>query len=202
MLTRRDFLHGSFAAVGVGAAAPDWLSLAMRAQEAKTADGGTSAGGDKTLVVVQMSGGNDGLNTVVPHADELYEKARPNLAIATKEVLTLDDHVGLHPSMKALRARFDKGELAVVQGVGYPKPNRSHFRSMAIWHSAEPEEGVARAGWLGRAADRIDASGATPSLVVNLGSSIPFALRRAHASVLAFDNEDSFSLQPDKRFPN
>jgi uncharacterized protein (DUF1501 family) len=205
MLTRRDFLHGSFAAVGVGAAAPDWLSLAMRAQQAQSERDAAASGGEKILVVVQMSGGNDGLNTVVPHGDELYRKARPNLQIAAKEVLTIDDRMGLHPSLKALRARFDKGEVAIVQGVGYPNPNRSHFRSMAIWHSAEPVEGVIRTGWLGRAADAagsIDAHGSSPSLVVNLGPSVPFALQRAHSSVLAFDNEDSFSLQPDRRFPN
>jgi uncharacterized protein (DUF1501 family) len=203
MITRRGFLRGSFAAVGVGAMAPDWIRAAARADDQAKSDPTPATNPDgKILVVVQMSGGNDGLNTVVPFADDLYHKARSNLRIDTKEVLKLDDHVGLHPSLKALRARFDKGELAVVQGVGYPNPNRSHFRSMAIWHAGDPVEGVGRTGWLGRAADAIDAQGASPTLLVHLGTSVPFALRRAHAPVLAFDTEDAFSLQPDRRFPN
>jgi uncharacterized protein (DUF1501 family) len=203
MITRRGFLQGSFAAVGVGAVAPHWMAAAARADEQAKADSGAATHPDgKILVVVQMSGGNDGLNTVVPFADDLYHKARPNLAIATKEVLKLDDHVGLHPSLKALHARFEKGELAVVQGVGYPNPNRSHFRSMAIWHAGDPVEGVGRTGWLGRAADEIDRDGASPTLLVHLGTSVPFALRRARAPILAFDSEDAFSLQPDRRFPN
>jgi uncharacterized protein (DUF1501 family) len=201
MITRRGFMQGSFAAVGVGALAPDWLTLALRARGQERSGEQTGRPEGKILVVVQMSGGNDGLNTVVPYADDLYHKARPHLRIETKDVLELDDHMGLHPSLKALRARFDKGEVAIVQGVGYPKPNRSHFRSMAIWHSGEPAEGVGRAGWLGRTADTIDAQGAAPSLLVHLGTSVPFALRRARGSILAFDSEDSFSLQPDKRFP-
>jgi uncharacterized protein (DUF1501 family) len=203
MITRRGFLQGSFAAVGVGAMAPDWIT-ASRAQKQDAAAGAPSSDG-RILVVVQLSGGNDGLNTVVPYADDLYHKARPNLRIDTKEVLKLDDHVGLHPSLKALHARFDKGEVAVVQGVGYPNPNRSHFRSMAIWHAGDPVEGVGRTGWLGRAADSIgaiDAAGTAPALLVHLGTSVPFALRRAHAPILAFDSEDAFALQPDKRFPN
>jgi uncharacterized protein (DUF1501 family) len=202
MITRRDFMQSSFAAVGVGAIAPSWLARTAQTQDAKPAADAAVHPGGKILVVVQMSGGNDGLNTVVPYADDLYHKARPNLRIEAKDVLKLDDHVGLHPSMKQLHARFDKGEVAVVQGVGYPNPDRSHFRSMAIWHAGQLNETATRTGWLGRAADEIDAGEKAPSLIVHLGTSVPLALRRARSPILAFDHENSFALQPDPKFPN
>jgi uncharacterized protein (DUF1501 family) len=202
MITRRDFMHSSFAAVGVGAIAPSWLARAAETQAAKPAADAAAHPDGKILVVVQMSGGNDGLNTVVPYADDLYHKARPNLRIEAKDVLKLDDHVGLHPSMKQLHARFDKGEVAVVQGVGYPDPDRSHFRSMAIWHAGQLNETATRTGWLGRAADGIDAGETVPSLIVHLGTSVPLALRRARSPILACDHENSFALQPDPKFPN
>ena len=114
------------------------------------------------LVVVELTGGNDGLNTVVPHADDIYHKSRPTLRIEPEKVLKLDDRVGLHPALKELHALWESGDLAVIQGVGYPNPNRSHFRSMEIWQTgvlgpAPP------AGWLGRAADAIPRSGSATS---------------------------------------
>ena len=104
------------------------------------------------LVVVELTGGNDGLNTVIPYADDIYHKNRPTLRIEPDKVLKLDDHVGLHPSLKELHSLWESGDLAVLQGVGYPNPNRSHTRSMEIWQTglvgAAPP-----AGWLGRVAD-------------------------------------------------
>ncbi len=97
--------------------------------------------------MIQLTGGNDGLNTVVPYADAAYHKARPVLAHADDKVLHLNDHVGLSPVMTGMKALYDKGRLAIVQGVGYPNPNHSHFRSMEIWQTAEPEKiGVGRLG--------------------------------------------------------
>lgn len=203
MISRRDFLRGSFAAVGVGAAAPAWLSRVARAQEGAGPDprAATDPAG-KILVVVQMSGGNDGLNTVVPFADDLYHKARPTIRLDPQEVLRLDERVGLHPSLAPLHARFQAGHVCVVQGVGYASPSRSHFRSMEIWHTARPEGAVPRSGWLGRWADAVEPEGASPSLLVHLGSSIPLASLRERASTLALENAEAFALAPDRKFPD
>jgi uncharacterized protein (DUF1501 family) len=104
------------------------------------------------LVVVELTGGNDGLNTVIPYADDIYHKNRPTLRIEPDKVLKLDDHVGLHPSLKELHSLWESGDLAVLQGVGYPNPNRSHTRSMEIWQTGVVEA-APPAGWLGRVAD-------------------------------------------------
>src|SRR6516164_9931265 len=108
-------------------------------------------GKDTILVVLELSGGNDGLNTVIPYADDLYHKARPTLRQTKNEVIRLDEHVGLNSGMQGFRPLWDQGQLAVVQGVGYPNPQRSHFESMDIWQSADLK-GTIRTGWLGRAA--------------------------------------------------
>ncbi|MGA2703081.1 MAG: hypothetical protein ABSH35_18540 [Isosphaeraceae bacterium] len=104
------------------------------------------------LVVLELSGGNDGLNTVIPHADDVYHKSRPALRVEPGKVLKLDDHVGLHPSLKDLHRLWEAGNLAVVRGVGYPDPNRSHFRSMEIWQTGTVGP-APPAGWLGRFGD-------------------------------------------------
>jgi uncharacterized protein (DUF1501 family) len=201
MITRRDLLSTSIAAAGVGALTPNWLVRAARAQDPSPADPKPSTSTDgRILVVVLLAGGNDGLNTVVPYADEGYRQARPVLRIDADKVLKIDAHVGLHPSMKLLRERYEKGEVAVLQNVGYPQPNRSHFASMDIWQSADPG-GAPRTGWLGRYADSIDPAGSSPTVLFQMGSSIPLALRRERTTALAMDNEDSFSIGPDKKHP-
>jgi uncharacterized protein (DUF1501 family) len=146
MGTRRQFLSRSagFGLFALGAPAPLFWQRAAAATEAKA--------GLPVLVVVELGGGNDGLNTVVPYADDLYAKARPTLRIEPKTVLKLNDRVGLHPSLKDLHKLWEAGDLAVVQGVGYPNPNRSHFRAMEIWHAGDAGP-VPDAGWLGRLAD-------------------------------------------------
>lgn len=126
------------------------------------------------LVVLQLAGGNDGLNTVVPHGRDEYRKARGNLAIASSDVLRLDDELGWHPALKGMRSLYDEGHVAVVQGVGYPNPNRSHFRSMEIWHTASDADRVVREGWLGRYFDSA-CRGADPTVGVNVGRQMPQA---------------------------
>ncbi|MEM9645124.1 MAG: DUF1501 domain-containing protein [Planctomycetota bacterium] len=121
----------------------------------------------RVLVVIQMSGGNDGLNTVVPFQDEIYRKYRPNIALERDELLRLSDTVGLHPSMRDAAELVEDGRMAIIQGVGYPNPNRSHDVSMAIWQSAILEDGVPRThGWIGRAMDRLQNSKNRPSGVL------------------------------------
>jgi uncharacterized protein (DUF1501 family) len=107
---------------------------------------------NRTLVVVQLSGGNDGLNTLIPYAQQAYYNARPTLALGKSDVLQLNGDVALHPSMTALQSLYNNNHVAIVQGVGYPNPNRSHYESMTIWQTASPDETV-QTGWLGRYLD-------------------------------------------------
>ena len=104
------------------------------------------------LVVIELQGGNDGLNTVIPFADDAYYRPRPTLGIAAKDVVKLDDHLGLHPAMKSSRTLWDTGRLSIVKNCGYPHPNRSHFESMDIWHAGQLGS-PATIGWSGRASD-------------------------------------------------
>jgi uncharacterized protein (DUF1501 family) len=147
MTTRREFLKhfGTASLVSLGAMPPGFLARAAAATEA--------AKDERILVLVQMAGGNDGLNTVVPFSREEYYKVRPGIAIDRGAVLKLNDELGLHPAMTGFKKMFDEGWLNIVQGVGYPNPDRSHFRSMDIWQSAKPEKDDVSSGWLGRALD-------------------------------------------------
>ena len=129
--TRREFLRQGLYFVAASATAPFFLTrtaLALDGVAPGSAD-------DRILVVIQMSGGNDGLNTIVPHAMDEYYKVRPTLGIGKKATLKLNDTLGFHPSLAKLKELYDAGKVAVVQGVGYPNPDRSHFRSMEIWHT-------------------------------------------------------------------
>ncbi len=148
MLSRRQFLDHTLKGSSLVALSPIVPQFVSRTAQAAT------PGKDNILVVLEMTGGNDGLNTVIPFADDLYHKARPTLRQTKDVVIRLDDHVGLHSNMVGFRTMWEKGHLAVVQGVGYPNPERSHFESMDIWQSADPKG--SRTGWLGRAAAESD----------------------------------------------
>jgi len=150
--TRRKFL----ASVSAAASAAGLISLAPRAPGfllESAAYGAEQARGENILVVVQLSGGNDGLNTVVPFADEVYRRRRPSLALAEGQVLKIDGSTALHPSLKGMATLLENRQLAIVQGVGYPNPNRSHFESMDIWHTAHTKPQDRKIGWLGRTFD-------------------------------------------------
>ena len=105
----------------------------------------------RLLVLIKIAGGNDGLNTLIPYGDSSYYKARPGIGIPKNQVLRINDYIGLHPRLAGLKELYDEGNLAIVQGVGYPQTDRSHFRSMDIWQSAQPQNQAPRDGWLGRA---------------------------------------------------
>src|SRR5262249_21814334 len=158
MFHRRQFLtHAlrSSSLVALGAAVPQFVARTAQA---------AVPGKDNILVVLEMTGGNDGLNTVIPYADDLYHKAKPTLRRTKGAVIRLADHVGLHSGMQGLRPLLDQGKLAVVQGVGYPNPDRSHFEAMDIWQSADPKR-LTKTGWLGRAATEIEGqTGGVPIL--------------------------------------
>ncbi len=161
-INRRAFNRSSIlsaSALAIGTAVPDgWVrSLAARLTDEKQKD--------RILIVIQLSGGNDGLNTIVPYADERYLKARPKLAIPKSDVITLDGSVGLHPSMRGIAKLIEDQKFATIHGVGYANPNRSHFESMDIWHSCQRKESRGSDGWLGRlfshamTGDRVDSMG-------------------------------------------
>jgi uncharacterized protein (DUF1501 family) len=158
MLRRREFL-------GMGTAGLSYVSLAggMPGLFARVAEASArSDANDHALVVIELDGGNDGLNTVIPFEDALYYRNRRTLGIPKKEVIRLGDRFGLHPRMKALGELFREGRVAVVQGVGYPDPDRSHFRSMEIWHTASTDPTVPEAGWLGRYLDALQPLSSPP----------------------------------------
>src|SRR5437899_10058760 len=147
--TRRDFLKTSLATgslVSWGLTVPTFLSRTAAAAAAA----GTTGAKETILVVIQLTGGNDGLNTVIPFKDEQYAKLRPTLRVPTAQVKKLNDEIGLHPSMTDLAELLQDQALCVVQGVGYPNPNQSHFRSMDIWQAGSVADTLTE-GWLGRA---------------------------------------------------
>lgn len=136
----------------------------------------------RTLVLVQFTGGHDGLSMLVPYSDDAYARAREDTRFTEKDVLRLDARVGLHPELTRLRELFGAGGLALVEGVGYPEPNRSHFRSMDMWHAADPRGRGLGAGWIGRALERL--SDLPPHAAIHLGPRPPFSLYSAKRAPL------------------
>ncbi len=178
--TRRQFLTK----LGLGAAAtwtvPLFLDRTFGALET-SALGVTQAvtGKDSPiLVVLQLAGGNDGLNTLIPYSDDAYHRVRPALRIDPKNILRLDDHFGFHPSLSGLKTLHDEGLLASIHGVGYPNPNRSHFRSTEIWQTASAANISEKHGWLGRYFDNACA-GCDPTVGVSLSNEMPQAFTAA-----------------------
>jgi uncharacterized protein (DUF1501 family) len=136
---------------------------------------GHSNGKPPVLVVVQLSGGNDFMNTVVPYSNPLYYDHRPAMAISEDRVMPINDEVGFHPSVEPLKELYDEGKVAVVQGVGYPDSSRSHFRSMYIWHTCEPVK-ISTEGWLGMTVGQLDPDKENVLTAVNFGRGLPQAL--------------------------
>ena len=185
-LNRRSFLEKGLTGISLAATAPSFLSLStdlFAAEEAKN---------DRVLVVLQLSGGNDGLSTVVPYGDDAYYKERRSTAIAKKEVLKLSDYAGFNPILKRMHAMYGDGELAIVQGASYPNPNRSHFKAMDIWHTADARGRGNDTGWLGRAVDACCPDVDDPNLVVNVGKSVPYALEAKQHKAISFTDPQQY----------
>ena len=142
----------------------------------------TSVHRDPVLIVVQLTGGNDYMNTVVPYGDPLYAENRSTVRVSDEDVLPIDGHYGFNPVLAPLKELYDAGRVAVVNGIGYPNPNRSHFRAMDIWHTCEPER-VATEGWLGRVIRDIDPQGENVLTGVNFGRGLPRAMALAGVPV-------------------
>ncbi len=156
----------------------------------------TTANGDRNLVIVQMSGGNDYLNTLVPYDNGLYYDSRPEIAIDPDSVIKIDDRVGFRPGLEPIKRLWDEGKVAIINGIGYPNPNRSHFRSMDVWHTALAEE-VGTEGWLGRAIRDIDPNGENVLAGVNFGRGLPRAMGCPGVPVASVGNLETYGLFPD-----
>ena len=153
----------------------------------------TSNKKDPVLVVLQMSGGYDSLNTIVPYNDPQYMDYRPVLRVEPEQVLTINDRVGFNPAMAPIKELYDQGKVAVIQGTGYPNPIRSHFRSMDIWHTAEPAK-TAPDGWLGRAMRDLDPHKENVLTAVNFGRGLPRALAASGVSVASVGNLATYGV--------
>jgi uncharacterized protein (DUF1501 family) len=184
-IARRDFLRAGFGSLAFGAAgglgrSPLWAQAAA-AQAAQK---------DRILVVVELSGGNDGLNTVVPYGDDAYYRARPRIGIKPARLRKLDDHFGLQYTMAGLERLYKDGHMAIVHGVGYEQPSFSHFSSMAYWQTAAPNRGELY-GWVGRMADAMDPEGHA-NYVVNIDTQQSLAVRSRGHVPLVFDDPQKF----------
>lgn len=192
--TRREFLRTSMLGVAATWTLPVFLEKTFFALDAMAANAvtQTATGKDGTiLVVLQLAGGNDGLNTLVPYADDAYHRARPRLALPNEQILTIDHHVGLNPKLAGLKSLYEEGHLAIVQGVGYPNPNRSHFRSTEIWQTASDADRNETHGWLGRYFDNC-CSGADPTIGVAIGEEMPQAFAAKNPTGITFSRPEQF----------
>jgi uncharacterized protein (DUF1501 family) len=150
-------------------------------------------GRPKNLVVIQLSGGNDYLNTLVPYNDSQYYQSRPVMGLKGESVIPIDDRIGFNAELRPLKRLYDQGKVAVIMGVGYPEPNRSHFRSMDIWHTAEPFSSSAE-GWLGKTVKLIDPEGKNPVTAVNFGRGLPRALAYPGVSVASVGQLEGYGF--------
>jgi uncharacterized protein (DUF1501 family) len=197
MLSRRDFLRRS-SLIALAPVVPGFLARTARAAGPKR--------DARVLVVIQLDGGNDGINTVVPFADDGYAKHRLSLRLPKDRLVKVNDRVGLHPALADVAKLLEGGRLAVLQGVGYPNPSRSHFQSMAIWHTARldvedssDERAAGRLGWIGRGLDGAKPADGIPGAVYVGAGTLPAAVRARHATVSSLADPKDFVFAPEVR---
>jgi len=192
--TRRDFLRTTLLGGALTWTVPSFVAQTFSALHAE-ADGAltqVATGKDgPILVLIQLAGGNDGLNAVVPYTNDYYYKARPTIGIPANQVLTLNDTLGLNPGMAGFKNLYDAGHLSVVNGVGYPNPNRSHFRATEIWQTASDEDKYLTDGWLGRYFDNA-CQGCDPTVAINIGPRLPQAFSSHTPTGISLENPDSY----------
>jgi uncharacterized protein (DUF1501 family) len=193
--SRRDFLKGSIGALSLSMIAPGFLFGNNGSAFAQSSS-------SRILVIVQLDGGNDGLNTLVPYTDKIYYAARPTLAVPEASVLKVNDKIGFNPVMTKFKALFDQGKIAVVQNVGYPDPDLSHFRSRVIYHRADPttQEETQQLGWLGKYADLKLSSSTNPLSVVNFGNSLPKDLVSDKVIAPSINNFSLYQFATDPKY--
>lgn len=192
LIQRRRFLQ-----VGTLASASLMLPKFLKAME----KGNMVPPGNKVLVVVQLSGGNDGLNTVIPYRNDIYYKMRPTLGIKREASLSLNDELGIHPALKSFKGLYDDGALGVLNSVGYPNPDRSHFRSMDIWQSASESKDYWSTGWLGRYLDAQCKGCDKPTQALEIDDTLSLALKGDAVKGLALtDPQRLFGASNDRYF--
>ncbi len=145
------------------------------------------------FVVVQLSGGNDFMNTIVPYQNDIYYDSRPVIAIPQQQILPIDDRIGFNPSFAPVKELYDEGMVAIVQGVGYPNSSRSHFRGTDIWHTAEPDR-IGTEGWLGQAVARMDPARENPLTCVNIGRGLPRAMAKPGVPITSVGDLDNYGV--------
>ncbi len=203
--TRREFL-GNCALTTLGLALPHFLVHTTEAAVRGTAwDAGSpdplpGFKDDRILVVVQLGGGNDGLNTIIPYTDDSYLRARPNLAPGANSRISVDDSTAFNIGLRPLLSRFESNEFTVIEGVGYPNPNRSHFRSMEIWQTASDSNRYRREGWIGRYFDNCCEGTPEPSAGIFVGEELPQAFAGASGAGIAFETPKHFGYIPGGEF--
>lgn len=201
LVTRRHFLRTSVLGAALGWTIPVFLDrtfLTLNAEAAGSALQTTTGKDHPVLVVVQLAGGNDGLNTIVPFGHDAYYQARPTIGIPKQRVLSIDGLVGFNPVLAPLKALYDTGNLAVIQGVGYPNPNRSHFVATEIWQTASDAKKTLSQGWIGRYFDNC-CKGADPAVGVTIGGQLPEAFNAEIPTGIALNrpNHLGFHREPD-----
>ena len=184
---RASLVQSGFSSMVLGdaggiSASPVWSKVAAE----------QAAAHDRILVIIELSGGNDGLNTVIPYGDDAYYKARPNLGIRKDKVLKLDHNFGFQKAMTGFERLYKDGLMGIVHGVGYDQPSFSHFSSMAFWQTGAPNSGE-QYGWLGRMADAIDPLGHTKNFLVNIDDSQSLAVRSMNHVPMVFNDPDNFT---------
>jgi len=192
--TRRDFLKATLSAttmLSFTSLAPDLLVRAAGTDIARQDDR------DTVLVIVQMSGGNDGLNTVVPYADDEYARNRPTLRLHPEDIHKINSYLGFHPRMEAFSRLYKEGHLCIVQGIGYPNSDRSHDIAMRHWHTAKPENPNCQTGWLGRAADSVWHTNQKDMPAIFVGPIVqPFGMRAEHVIIPSIQSPDDLTIDP------
>ena len=188
--TRRDFLSTAVGTLGISTALPVFLRETNLALAADALAGVHRKHAERILLVLELSGGNDGLNTVIPYTNDEYYRVRPTLAIPKDDVLKLNDDFGFHPNLLGWERLFKEGYMAIVHGCGYPSPNRSHFESMKFWHTGVPNSPETY-GWVGRFADANDPAG-TSSYIVNIANEQTRAVVSENHSAVVFNDPEKF----------
>lgn len=194
--TRREVIGNGLAFLALGSAMPTFLVQATAS--AATSKLLSSPAGDaqngqkgKILVLIELAGGNDGLNTLVPHADPRYAKLRPTIGLPKVDLVPVNAKLGLHPKLKPLGTWFEQGKLGILTGVGYPNPNRSHFQAMDIWQTGDPLATKQRSGWLARHFDQDGHWRGQPLASLSLTGSLPLALYGERLAASVYDEHDT-----------
>lgn len=196
MTSRRAFIKKSaFATVG-GMMIPNFLK-AFEMQHL-----GQSQTTDKILVIIQLSGGNDGLNTIVPYRNDIYYKSRPSIAIPSDKVLKLNDEVGFNPALESLRDLYDNAQISIINNVGYPNPDRSHFRSMDIWQTASESTEYLNTGWIGRYLDANCSVNCVPYQALEIDDTLSLSMKGEKVKALSVQDPEKLYKQISGNFIN